>query len=152
MIQIVVHSIQKGASEYEKELATYAKMAARYAKISESIVFSDRIAKAQSQSRQSALKSYDEAYLPRLNKGFNVALDECGRALDTQEFAALLDAKASISFFIGGAFGLSQEFKDSCDLTISLSALTMAHKIAKLVLFEQIYRALAINAGHPYHK
>ncbi|WP_221254989.1 23S rRNA (pseudouridine(1915)-N(3))-methyltransferase RlmH [Campylobacter sp. 19-13652] len=151
-MQIVVHSIQKGASEYENELASYAKMSARYAKISECVIFNDRIAKAQSQSRQSALKSYDEVYLPKLSKGFNIALDERGKMLSSEEFAALLDAKQSIGFFIGGAYGLSDGFKNSCDVTLSLSALTMAHKIAKLVLFEQIYRALAINAGHPYHK
>lgn len=152
MIQIVVHSIQKGASEYSKELASYAKMSARYAKLSECIIFNDRIAKAQSLNRESALKSYDESYMPKLGKGFNIALDERGKMLCSEEFAKLLEAKQSVNFFIGGAYGLSDEFKKACDSVISLSALTMAHKIAKLVLFEQIYRALSINAKHPYHK
>ena len=45
-----------------------------------------------------------------------------------------------------------ENFKAKADKIISLSRLTLAHKIAKLLLFEQIFRALCINANHPYHK
>lgn len=151
-VQIIVHSIQKGSSEYESELMNYAKMSKKFALINENIIFNERIAKAQSTSRQAALKSYDDIFLPRLEKGFNIALDERGKELDSLGFASILEGKALVNFFIGGAFGLSETFKKSCDIVISLSRLTMAHKIAKLVLFEQIYRALSINAKHPYHK
>ena len=64
----------------------------------------------------------------------------------------MLKDKSAVSFFIGGAYGLSENFKAKADKIISLSRLTLAHKIAKLLLFEQIFRALCINANHPYHK
>lgn len=151
-MQIKIHSIQKGASSYASELAEYAKMASRYASLSESTIFSQKIAKAQSTGSQSALEAYDEVFLPLLSKGFNIALDERGELLDSLEFAKLIKDKSEINFFIGGAYGLSARLKSSCDSVVSLSRMTMAHKIAKLVLFEQIYRALSINSSHPYHK
>ena len=84
--------------------------------------------------------------------GFCVGLDEKGKELDSIEFAKLLKNKTKISFFIGGAYGFNKSFKAKMDQIISLSKFTLAHKIAKLVLFEQIYRALSINANHPYNK
>ena len=72
--------------------------------------------------------------------------------LDSFEFSKLFLAKNKVSFFIGGAYGLSTNFKSKMDKIISLSKMTFAHKIAKLVLYEQIFRGLCINANHPYHK
>ncbi|WP_141080836.1 23S rRNA (pseudouridine(1915)-N(3))-methyltransferase RlmH, partial [Campylobacter lanienae] len=48
--------------------------------------------------------------------------------------------------------GLGDNLRAKMDKLVSLSRLTLAHKIAKLVLYEQIFRALCINANHPYHK
>ena len=140
--------IQKSKREnFENEIKEYAK----FAKISDVVIFNDKIAKAQSKGRDEALRAYDEVYEPNLN-GFCVALDEAGREFNSEEFAKLISDKAQISFFIGGAYGLSQNFKQKTDAVVSLSRMTMAHKIAKLMLHEQIFRALCINANHPYHK
>ena len=150
-MQITVNSIQKGADEFANEISAYKKMAAKFAAVREQTFFNANIARAQSTSAELALKAYDEAYLPRLS-GYVVALDERGQELDSVEFASMLKDKSAVSFFIGGAFGLSENFKAKADKIISLSRLTLAHKIAKLLLFEQIFRALCINATHPYHK
>ena len=75
-----------------------------------------------------------------------------GEMIDSLQFAEILSKNSQISFFIGGAYGLSENFKQKMDKIISLTKLTLAHKIAKLMLFEQIFRGLCINAGHPYHK
>ena len=72
--------------------------------------------------------------------------------VDSFKFANLLKDKQTINFFIGGAYGLEEEFKNRCDIKISLTPLTLSHKIAKIMLFEQIFRGLAINNNHPYHK
>jgi len=53
---------------------------------------------------------------------------------------------------IGGAYGFNQEFLNKTQKVISLSKLTFAHKIAKTVLYEQIYRGHCIKNNHPYHK
>ena len=151
-MQITVNSIQKGADEFASEIGAYKKMAAKFAAVREQTFFNASIARAQAASRELALRAYDEIYLPRLSGGYVVALDERGQELDSVEFAEMLKDKSAVSFFIGGAYGLSENFKAKADKIISLSRLTLAHKIAKLLLFEQIFRALCINANHPYHK
>ena len=150
-MQITVNSIQKGADEFASEIGAYKKMAAKFAAVREQTFFNASVARAQAASRELALRAYDEIYLPRLS-GYVVALDERGQALDSVEFAEMLKDKSVVSFFIGGAYGLSENFKAKADKIISLSRLTLAHKIAKLLLFKQIFRALSINANHPYHK
>jgi 23S rRNA (pseudouridine1915-N3)-methyltransferase len=86
-----------------------------------------------------------------------ILLDEKGRQYTSQGFADLLGSEilpqhSNIAFLIGGAFGHSTELKDKGLLTISLSSMTFAHKLVRLILLEQIYRAYTIISGHPYHK
>lgn len=144
-----MYSIAKIKDDFGIE--EYIKMSQKYAIIEDAILFNNKIAKAQSIGRDESLKSYDEIYSSKLS-GYCIGLDENGKFLDSFEFAKLLSDKAKVSFFIGGAYGLSSGFKKKMDDVISLSKLTLAHKIAKLVLYEQIFRGLCINAGHPYHK
>lgn len=149
MINIAVYSCFKGE---DFELEPYKKASSKWAKISDINKFNANIAKAQSSGDvDAAKKSYESAYISHLD-GFCVALDERGEQMSSEDFAKILANHAKISFFIGGAYGFSDEFRSKMDKIFSLSKLTMAHKIAKLVLFEQIYRGLAINANHPYHK
>lgn len=149
MKQIAVYSCFKG-DDYD--LSAFIKASLKWAKISDINKFNPSIAKAQSSGDiMLAKKSYESAYEAHLG-GFCIALDERGKAMDSVEFAKLIEPHSKINFFIGGAYGFSDEFRGRMDALLSLSKLTMAHKIAKLVLFEQIFRALSINANHPYHK
>ena len=84
------------------------------------------------------------------------ALDEKGRPVTTQGLSVMLaewmrDATHPV-FVIGGADGLSDEVKTRADKLLSLSALTLPHGLARVVLAEQIYRAWSILASHPYHR
>lgn len=85
-----------------------------------------------------------------------VALDERGKAMTTKEFAGWLDGRKGqgrdVCFMIGGADGLAPELKSDADLVLSLSALTMPHALARVVLTEQLYRAVSIIRNHPYHR
>ncbi|NLY03689.1 MAG: 23S rRNA (pseudouridine(1915)-N(3))-methyltransferase RlmH [Campylobacter sp.] len=148
-MQISIYSIAKNKDEIA--IDEYIKMSQKYAKINDVILFNNKIAKAQGRGRNASLESYDEIYADKLN-GFCIGLDERGKLLDSYEFADLLKDRSEISFFIGGAYGLSDEFKSKMGEVISFSRLTLAHKVAKLVLYEQIFRGLCIKAGHPYHK
>ena len=150
-MEILVYSISKEKIEFYSEINEYIKMSKKYANIKDKVLFNNQIAKAKSSSKDMALKAYDETYEP-LIEGFCVGLDEGGKMLDSVEFSKLFLAKNKVSFFIGGAYGLSNNFKSKMDKIISLSKMTFAHKIAKLVLYEQIFRGLCINANHPYHK
>ena len=87
-----------------------------------------------------------------LSKSFNIILHPDGKIIDSYEFSKLLDDKIAIKFFIGGAYGFEKDFLNKGDVVISLGALTMSHKIAKVVLLEQIYRGFSILTNHPYHK
>ena len=113
-------------------------------------IFNNDIAKAQKAEKKEAQASYTQAFSPFLSAS-SFALHPIGKMLDSLEFAKLLENKLEISFFIGGAYGFEESFLSRTQ-PISLSPLTFAHKIAKIVLCEQIYRALSINANHPYHK
>jgi 23S rRNA (pseudouridine1915-N3)-methyltransferase len=87
----------------------------------------------------------------RLPKGVRIiALDERGKELTTRQFASLLAEPSA--FIIGGPDGLSEELKKSAALVIRLSAMTLPHALAQVVLLEQLYRAATLATGHPYHR
>lgn len=113
-------------------------------------LFNASIAKAQKVSAYEAQKSYTQAFIPHLGR-YNYALHPQGQCLDSFAFAKLLENKSEICFFIGGAYGFEEEFICKTQ-SISLSPLTLSHQIAKILLCEQVYRGLSINANHPYHK
>ena len=79
-----------------------------------------------------------------------VALDERGKDLTTKQFAALL--REPTAFIIGGADGLDPSLKKEASLLLRLSALTLPHALAQVVLCEQLYRAATLLIGHPYHR
>lgn len=85
-----------------------------------------------------------------------VALDEHGEAWSTREFALRLgrwrDAGHDIAFLIGSADGLSSEVKSQATAVMALSAMTLPHGLVRVLLAEQIYRAVSVLAGHPYHR
>ena len=87
----------------------------------------------------------------RIPKGVRVvALDERGKDLTTKQFAALLAEPTA--FVIGGADGLDAAIKKEAALLLRLSALTLPHALAQVLLCEQIYRAATLLTGHPYHR
>ena len=92
--------------------------------------------------------------LPR--GAFVVALDERGREMTTAELARWLDARKrdgrDLAFLIGGADGLAEETKRAAQATLRLSAMTLPHGLARVLLAEQLYRAASILENHPYHR
>jgi 23S rRNA (pseudouridine1915-N3)-methyltransferase len=92
-----------------------------------------------------------------LPKGARViALDERGKELSTCGLAVQLEAwlqeRGALAFLIGGADGLAAALKKSAAMQLRLSALTLPHGLARVLLAEQLYRALSIIGGHPYHR
>lgn len=85
-----------------------------------------------------------------------VALDEKGSPWSTRELADRLErwreSTKLLAFVIGSADGLDAGFKRRAAARFSLSALTLPHALARVVLAEQIYRAASLVAGHPYHR
>lgn len=90
------------------------------------------------------------------NTALVVALDPGGRAVSSEELAALLtrwedQGRTETTFLVGGHFGLHQSVLNRAELRLSLSPMTFTHEMSRLLLLEQLYRACTIRAGHPYH-
>ena len=85
-----------------------------------------------------------------------VALDERGASLTTQRFAEKLaqwrDAGNDVDFVIGSADGIAASVKAGAAAVLALSALTLPHGLARVLLVEQLYRAHSLLTGHPYHR
>ncbi len=85
-----------------------------------------------------------------------VAMDERGDTLSSQELAAFI-GKAQhqakdLLFVIGGDEGLDASVRTAATRTLSLSRMTLPHRLARVVLVEQLYRAFTLLRGEPYHK
>lgn len=111
--------------------------------------------------RGSAVKSPLVAEAARIFKAlpkdcYRVALDERGTAFGTMDLARRIarwrEAGRDVAFIVGGADGLAEDVKRSADLIWALSALTLPHGLARIVLAEQLYRAVSILHHHPYHR
>jgi 23S rRNA (pseudouridine1915-N3)-methyltransferase len=86
-----------------------------------------------------------------------VAFDERGRSVTSEAFAQRIGAwrdegRDRIAFVIGGPDGLDQRVRDGADLVIAFGTLTLPHQVVRALVVEQLYRALTILAGHPYHR
>jgi 23S rRNA (pseudouridine1915-N3)-methyltransferase len=86
---------------------------------------------------------------------FVVALEVHGEAVTSSELSMRLGrwgarGKGIVSFVIGGAEGIPKELSARADARLSLSKLTLPHRLARVVLFEQLYRALTLLRGEPY--
>jgi len=85
-----------------------------------------------------------------------VALDERGRPWTTRALADHLarwrDDAREVAFVIGSADGLADSVKRAAQAIVALSALTLPHGLARVVLVEQLYRAVSLLQGHPYHR
>ena len=151
-MKINIYAIVKPSNdEFDKLGKEFIKMCSKYAKVEVHHIFNKTIAKAQTLSEHDAQKSYTQAFEKYLN-GYCVALDVLGKKIDSFEFSRIISNSSEVNFFIGGAYGFERSFLKRCQKTLSLSDLTMAHKVVTLVLLEQIFRGLAIKNNHPYHK
>lgn len=98
------------------------------------------------------------ALLERSEGCYRIALDERGRDLDTAAWAARIadlemrgDVK-TVAFLIGASDGHTEALRKACDEVWRLSALTLQHELALVVLLEQIYRVATLRRGEPYHR
>ena len=86
-----------------------------------------------------------------------IVLDETGRTLSSEEFAAAIAAfrdagPRDLAILIGGPDGHDETLRRGADLVLSLGRMTYPHQIARILLAEQLYRAATILGGHPYHR
>ncbi len=86
-----------------------------------------------------------------------IILDERGESLDSATLASRLarwrdDGRPAVAFVIGGDDGLAASLRDRASLRLAFGAATWPHQLVRTMLLEQLYRAMTIMAGHPYHR
>lgn len=119
----------------------------------------DIVELSESRATRAQDRKSDEArdLLARAGEGVVIALDEKGASPTSEGFAkfvetALARGDKNLNFIIGGADGLSDEILSRVDKRIAFGAMTMPHQLARVLLIEQIYRAMTLMSGHPYHR
>ena len=139
---------------YEPAVQTYAQRLAHYTRF-ELVELPEASGKKLKAGDAKTLEA--EAILARKKpQDWLVALDERGSLLDSVELSRYV-AKAQtgakdLLFIIGGDEGLDTRVREAANLTLSLSKMTLPHRLARVVLVEQLYRAFTILKGEPYHK
>ena len=129
---------KSGVEEYLKRLKRYGSFELKHIKDGKSEDVSKRLLDASKGS-------------------IRVVMDERGVAPTTQEFVDKINhwemiGTKKITYLIGASDGHTQELRDSADLVLALSSLTLQHELALLVLLEQIYRVATIKRNEPYHR
>ena len=90
-------------------------------------------------------------------KGYKIALCVEGNQISSEELAKKIQSvtvsgDSEITFIIGGAFGMDERIKKASNFRLSISKMTFTHRMMRVILAEQIYRALNILSGGSYHK
>lgn len=140
------------SSEYEQRIRRYAQLdvvelpEAKYRGLPPPAEVA-RLLEREAEGIRSALRG----------RWYPVLLAAQGRPLTSEEFAGFLEERSlrgegAVAFVVGGSLGLAPSLFASARFILSLSTMTLPHQLARVVLLEQIYRALTIQRGEPYHK
>ena len=138
--------------------AEYCKMLGRFAKVEIVELRDEPAPPSLSPAEEEAVRRAEGERVLRAAEGFDfvAALAIEGVERDSEGFAAALrpqmDAGKSMCFLIGGSLGLWDGVKRRADALLSLSRMTFPHRIARILLLEQLFRAYKICAGELYHK
>lgn len=148
--------IGKTAEAYlEKGMAIYEKRIPHYIPFQAEII--PDIKQAKNLDQPTLKQKEGELILKKLdNRDFLVLLDEHGKSYRSVEFAAQMEKWSlqgmdNLVFLIGGAYGFSDEVYERANAKMSLSPMTFSHQMVRLIFLEQLYRAMSINKGEPYH-
>jgi len=138
---------QEAVADYERRISSFTSFRA------------DEVAVAPTGGGdRTAMRKEAERLRSKLITGARlIAVDPGGRSPKSSEafggwLTRQMDGARPVSFVIGGPLGLDHGLRGDADESLSLGPLTMPHQLARVVLAEQLYRALATAAGHPYSR
>ena len=143
---------RQAALEYERRLSPYAKV--RVHEIAPERVQNES---SPAQIQQALAKEAEKIRRVLPANHTLVALDIAGRTFSSEQLAAYLDkeatyGRANFIWLIGGSYGLDPSLLAEADLRLSFSAFTFPHQLKRIILLEQLYRAMKIRRGEAYHK
>ncbi len=155
----VIHVGNLKESYYKEAVDEYAKRLSAYCKFSSVEIKESPLSENPSESEiAKALEKEAEMILSAVpKKSYTVALCVEGKELASEELARLCDKVStegcdSLTFIIGSSYGLSPRVKSQANYRLSFSKMTFPHRLMRVMLAEQIYRAFTICAGKQYHK
>jgi len=150
---VIVWAGRHRRSRFEEAIAEYRRRIEPVSRVT------DRFVKSRSSGDDDERRRVEGAALiaalpPR---SWAIALDPGGRSLGSEAFAEKLwrlaeTRREPVAFVLGSDAGLAQDVLDRADEALSLGPMTLPHELARLVLYEQIYRAAAIRSGINYHR
>lgn len=137
--------LKAAVEEYKKRISRFAEI---------TVTELPEAPPSKTEAEQIAFESGE--IFPKL-KGVIIATDIDGKQLSSKEFSSLIESKcvsgeSEFTFVIGGSYGLDDKIKNSAALRLSFSKMTFPHQLFRVMLCEQIYRALTIKNNLPYHK
>ncbi len=140
--------ITEGVNHYRKLLSKYASLEIE---LLPDLKRSSSLSPDETKKRQAAL------FEKKLSRGTVVALADMGTKYDSHSFSKFLQqiqlsGGGTVTFLIGGAYGLDETLLKRADHVLSLSGLTFSHQLCRLILLEQLYRGLSLLHGSSYHK
>lgn len=145
--QVKKACIREASAEYLKRIKRYSQL--------EVIEVKEESASIK-MPREDIMRKEAQRILDKLKAGdYVVAMADGGVSMTSSELAGFVEkqmsgGKKGITFIVGGAFGLHKDVYGSSDMVLSLSAMTLPHDLARLILSEQVYRAFTIIRGEPY--
>ncbi len=142
--------LRDAAAEYEKRLSRYCTFKCIEL---EPVQLSE---KASEKEIAAALEKEGQQLIQKA-KGFVIAMCIEGKLMDSASLAEKMQSigvsgDSTITFLIGSSYGLSDEVKRRANLKLSMSPMTFPHQLARVMLYEQIYRGYQIQSGSKYHK
>jgi len=159
-MRIVIAAVGRLKQGPERELAERYRKHALNAGRSVGLSALDIVEIKESRARDAARRMLEESIaianiIP--DGAVIVILDQRGESMSSGVFAARLhewrgQAKAAVVFVIGAADGLAPSLREKANLAIGFGAATWPHQLIRIMLLEQVYRAVTIMTGHPYHR
>lgn len=138
----------EAANEYEKRIGGFCRLA-----VTE--IDEYKLTDESGSSIRKALASEGQSILKKAGSGRIILLDVAGREVTSEQFSSLLISeldKGEVNFVIGSSYGVSEEVRKASSSRVSLGRITLPHRLARIVLLEQIYRGFTIASGKSYHK
>ena len=160
MLNIFIFAVGKLKEEYLRSACgEYTKRLGAFCKLQIVEIEEERLPENPSDAQiQAGLESEGNRILSKLPSSAEI-ISLCieGNKISSQGLAQKLQnigvmGKSNVAFIIGGSFGLSEKVKSASDMCLSMSDMTFPHQLARVMLLEQIYRAMSIGNGGKYHK
>lgn len=134
----------------------YIKRISRFHSVNMITIEEDKLPKNPSKADISKCLVREGIKIEKMLKGYVVVLDVQGEQIDSVKFSKVIEKAAinndTVSFVIGGSYGISEHVKDRANLRLSFSKMTFPHQLFRVMLLEQIYRATTISNNILYHK